>query len=288
MSMIQSRGGTPSQAESGDIIARIEIEARNQPQPLSRWILALAHSTSRVTVRSVLSSLNKNWQTNITQFCHSALGNRYPLSKSSPQDATLNDFARFFGPQGYMDLFFKKNLKDLVDTSSRPWKARLNQGVKVRISRAALGQLEYAEKIRNTFFPEGSSQPIIKFRIKPVSLGKSARWVELDLGGQRLKFRNDAPRFYRMQWPPPGGSTTARLIFKPKKSGQETGIALDGPWALFRLFDAGKTVNTALLNRFQVSFNVQGQTAVFEVDSGSVDNPFRLTEEEIFKCLDRL
>jgi type VI secretion system protein ImpL len=288
MSMIQSRGGTPSQAESGDIIARIEIEARNQPQPLSRWILALAHSTSRVTVYSVLSNLNRRWQTDIAQFCNDALGSRYPLSKNSPEDATLNDFARFFGPQGSMDIFFKKNLKDMIDTSSRPWRVRRKQGVQVNISNMALEQLEYATKIRNAFFPEGGSQAIVKFRIKPVSLGKLARWVELDLGGQRLKFRNDAVRFQSMKWPPPSGSMMARLVFKPKKTAKETGIVMDGPWALFRLLDKGKTFNSTLRNRFQVSFNIKGQTATFELDSGSVDNPFRLTAKESFKCLDRL
>jgi type VI secretion system protein ImpL len=290
-SVIQSRGGFTSNKNSSDIFARTKIVARNQAQPLSRWMLALVDSTSRIITRTIVSAktseLERKWQ-EVVQFCHDALGSRYPLVKNSPDDATLNDFARFFGPQGSMTKFFENNLRDFVDTSSRPWRVRPKNGILINISKGALQQFEYAAKIRNAFFSDGGSQPVIKFQIKPVTLGKSARWVELDLGGQRLKFRNDAVRYKTMLWPPPSGSTLARLIFKSKNTTKETGIALEGPWALFRLIDSGTRVNSDLKNQFRFLIRIKDQTASFALDSGSVENPFRLGENGGFRCQSHL
>jgi type VI secretion system protein ImpL len=290
-SVIQSRGGFALKNNANDIFVRTKILAKNQAQPLSRWMLALVNSTSRTISRTVViaktSDLDRKWQ-EVVQFCHDALGSRYPLVKNSPDDATLNDFARFFGPQGSMAKFFENNLRDFVDSSSQPWRVRPKNGIRIKISKDALRQFEYAAKIKNAFFSDGSSQPVIKFQIKPVTLGKSARWVELDLGGQRLKFRNDAVRYKTMHWPPPSGSTLARLIFKSKHSAKETGVALEGPWALFRLIDSGTRINSTLRNKFRFLIRIKDQTASFELDSGSVENPFRLNENGRFRCLNHL
>ncbi len=288
ISNAQTSGANLMRDEFSRVISRLQMQARELPQPLSGWVLTLANLSTNVTGSSIRSRLNSSWRTNIAQFCNEALGNRYPLEKNSPNDARLHDFAKFFGPEGRMDRFFRENLREIVDTNASSWRMKRRHGMTVKISNRALRQLQFAANVRESFFTGGGNHPVVKFSIRPHSLGKSARWVELDVGGQRLKFRNDAPRTLAMQWPPPDGRMFAKVTIKPKRSPTDTVISTEGPWALFRLLDKGTTLPTTEKDRFRVAFKQGGQSATFEIVAGSIHNPFSLTGSGNFQCLERL
>ncbi len=288
ISNAQTSGANLMQNEFSRVISKLEMQARELPLPLSGWVLTLANLSTNVTGSSIRSRINSNWRTNIAQFCNEALGNRYPLEKNSPNDARLHDFAKFFGPEGRMDRFFRENLREIVNTNASTWRMKRRHGMTIKISKRALRQLQFAANIREAFFTGGGGHPVVKFSIRPHSLGKSARWVELDVGGQRLKFRNDAPRTQTMQWPPPDGKMFAKVTIKPKRSATDAVIPAEGPWALFRLLDKGKILPTSEKDRFRVAFEQGGQTATFEVVAQSIHNPFYLAESGNFQCLERL
>ena len=288
ISNAQTSGANLMQDEFSRVISKLEMQARELPQPLSGWVMTLASLSTNVTGSSIRSRLNSSWNSNIAQFCNEALGNRYPLAKSSPNDARLHDFAKFFGPEGRMDRFFRENLKEIVNTNSKTWMMKRRHGMTVKISKRALRQLQYAANIREAFFTQGGGHPLVRFSIRPYSLGKSSRWVELDVGGQRLKFRNDAPRTQTMQWPPPDGKMFAKVTIKPKRTATDAVVPAEGPWALFRLLDKGKILPTSEKDRFRVVFDQGGQTATFEIVAGSIHNPFYLTDSGNFQCLERL
>ena len=288
LSAARTGGATLAPPGSVDAIGRVRLEAERQPEPLATWLRSLAGESSQVTVSSVRARLNNIWTADIAPYCRSALANRYPLARRSAQDANLNDFANYFGPQGKAAAFFSAHLKPYVDTSARPWKPVATGGATIGISNSALRHFERAARIREAFFAGGSAQPLVNFQMLPLYLDKAARQVLLELGDQRLTYRHGPTRRQRMQWPPSSGSTRARLVFTPLGGAQSRSISAEGPWALFRLLDKAKVESTGMPDRFKVTFEVQGLRAVFELRASSVTNPFRKGALEGFQCLGRL
>ncbi|MFQ5773095.1 MAG: type VI secretion system membrane subunit TssM [Kiloniellaceae bacterium] len=284
------RGDAARAAAAGDssVVQRVKLEADRLPDPVGRWLRRMARASSQITVGVVRARLDAIWSTEVAPYCQRALDNRYPLSRSSPQDANLNDFARYFGPQGLVDQFFKTYLAPFVDTSVRPWRTLSSGGARVGISDGALRQFEAAARIREAYFTGAGATPTVSFEIKPVSLHKSASQVLLEVGEQKLAYRHGPPRLERMQWPAPSGSSRARVVFTALGGGRTATVSADGPWAWFRLLDQGRIEPTAMADRFKVAFEAQGLTATFELRAGSVANPFRLDAIQGFRCLERL
>jgi type VI secretion system protein ImpL len=77
-------------------------------------------------------------------------------------------------------------------------------------------------------------------------------------------------------------------VFTPLGGAQSSSISAEGPWALFRLLDKAKVGSTTMADRFKVTFDVRGLTAVFELRASSVSNPFRPSALGGFRCLGKL
>ena len=267
-----------------EIIQRLRVEADRNPEPVRRWLQRLAAQSVGVASASVGGRLNQALREQIVDYCRDVLSNRYPLDRGSSNDVAIEDFARFFGPGGRTASFFDQFLAPYVDRSTRPWRARAAGGAQLGISQSTLRQLEAAETIREAFFPGGGARPSVNFRLKPVKLDEAVRQVVLELGEQRLTYRHGPPREAAMSWPPPGGSSVARIVFTPVVEARPAGLTLDGPWALFRLVDQGRLGSGATADKFNLSFTVEGFEAVFELDAESVNNPFRRDLLEGFRC----
>ena len=95
--------------------------------------------------------------------CRQAIAGRYPVSAGSERTIQLEDFGQFFGYGGAVDTFFNTHLKQYVDSTSSPWKARATGNVPIELSAAALVAFENADTIKRTFFRQGSMQPSISF-----------------------------------------------------------------------------------------------------------------------------
>ena len=267
-----------------EIVQRLRVEAQRHPDPVRRWLQRLAAQSVSVASASVGGQRDRAYREQVVSYCRDVLSNRYPLDRGSSNDVAVEDFARFFGPGGRTERFFDQFLAPFVDRSSRPWRARAAGGAQLGISSATLRQLETAETIREAFFPGGSAQPSVSFRLKPVKLDEAVRQVVLELGDQRLTYRHGPPREEVMSWPPPGGSTVARIVFTPVIEARPAGLTHDGPWALFRLVDQGKLGSGRTADKFNLSFVVEGFEAVFELEAASVNNPFHRDLLEGFRC----
>ncbi len=280
--------GAPPE-EGANVLVRLRQEAGRSPSPLSHWLRTLARQSSLVAVRSVRGRLDEIWSGDIAPFCRTALNNRYPLARASREDANLGDFAHYFGPNGLVDKFVKSELKPYVDTSVRPWREIDMGGVKLGLAEDSLRAIEGAARIKDAFFA-GGADPSVRFALKPLELDRSARQVQLELGGQRLTYRHGPTRLENMQWPPPDGSMMARLVFTPLGgSTAGTSLSAEGPWALFRLLDKGGLRQASnSVDRFRVAFGVDGLTAIFELKAASVANPFGMSGMEGLRCLEKL
>ena len=104
--------------------------------------------------------------------------------------------------------------------------------------------------------------------------------VLLLLDGQVVTYSHGPQVPVQMQWPGTGPKQV-RLSFQPQSPNST--IVKDGPWAFFRLIDEGQLAAMGP-ERFQITFNVGGHSATFEIRAGSVLNPFSLKELHRFRC----
>ena len=215
-------------------------------------------------------------------FCEKALSDRYPFSRRARADVAMADFTKLFAPGGLIDSFFNENLVKHVDSRTRPWTWKRVNDVDLGISQAVLEQMQNAAEIRDAFFSLGP-QASVQFQITPEALAPEAKSVVLEIDGQQIAFRHrDQPTPVAVTWP--GGVGLARVHFEPDRRNIESTLTRDGPWGWFRLLDAAEIRRTRASDRKRVIFKVGGRIAIFQLQSGSVLNPFALPALSKFSC----
>jgi len=215
----------------------------------------------------------------VTRPCLEIARNRYPFSAGSPNDVGLQDFARMFGPAGFMNTYFKQHLADMVDRSGKTWRYLGDTRLSRRLSAKTLRQFQRANEINEAFFASGAAK--IDFSVKPVTLSGDAFTVTFDIDGQKLLYEHKATPGMSMSWPGPAGGRV-EITVTPEIPGETSRISKNGIWALFRMIRAGSTLNSG--NSMSVRFQIGGRNATFEITTNSVRNPFTLRALSEFKC----
>lgn len=278
-----SFSGVSAGAEGGQAILRFQQAASRIDGPMQRWATQITSGSSGITADGTRASINARWQASVLPFCEQALANRYPFNRRARADVAMQDFAKLFAPQGLIDGFFNENLVKFVDTRTRPWTWKQINDVDLGISQAVLQQMQYASEIRDAFFASGPN-PSVQFQITPTALDPKAKSVLLEIDGQQVGFkqRSGQPNPVAVTWP--GSVGVARVTLLPSKGGTENILSRDGPWAWFRLLDAAEVRRTNVSDRKRVIFRIGGRLAMFQLQSGSVINPFALPALAKFKC----
>jgi type VI secretion system protein ImpL len=153
--------------------------------------------------------------------------------------------------------------------------------------RETLDQFYKAARIRDALFGAGGAVPSVSFELKPVSMDDNVGTFRINLEGQAASYSHGPAKSEKFIWPGPETNAGVRLIFLTL-DGQEFSASEEGPWAWMKTLDKAAMENTALPDRYLVTFQVHGLKARYELRANSVDNPFRLPELESFRCPESL
>ncbi len=277
-----SFSGVTGGEEGNQAIQQFQQAAGRIDGPVPRWASQITTGSSGITTEGTRASINAKYQANVLPFCEQALTDRYPFNRRSRSEVATQDFARLFAPGGMIDGFFNDNLLKFVDTRTRPWTWKKVNNVDLGISQAVLQQFQYASEIRDAFF-NANPVPAVQFQITPEALDPKAKRVILEIDGQQIVFSHkSAPTPVAVTWP--GGVGMGRLTFEPIRKNIESQLTRNGPWGWFRLLDAAEVRRTNVSDRKRVIFNVGGRIAIFQLQSGSVLNPFALPALSKFSC----
>jgi type VI secretion system protein ImpL len=266
-----------------DVPNKVKAEAARLPEPVRSLLNTLSVSGTTAALDATRANLGQAVKSQIGEFCQQAIAGRYPFVRSSNRDVTPDDFARMFAPGGLMDTFFQQQLSRFVDTSTRPWSFRQVEGATMGTDAGSLIQFQRAAAIRDTFFRAGGTLPALRLDFKPLEMDATITQFTMDVDGQLVRYSHGPQIPSTVQWPGPRGSSLVRVSVAPATAGDNAVVA-EGPWALFRLFDRMSTAPAGSAERINVTFNVGGRKATFQVVSSSVQNPFRLPELSSFSC----
>ena len=279
-------GGPAAPAGGGDPAQLIQAEANRDPQPMRRWLMAMAvgGNTQRSGGAKKAAGDAFNAPGGPASLCKQAVAGRYPFVPGSPNAIPLDDFARLFAPTGMLNTFFNTQLRPFVDTSGRIWRAQAVAGVAPPVSPGDLAQFQRAASIGDLFFAGGAAQPTVRFDIIPQTLDSGAKQVSIELDGLVISYAHGPQRATSVTWPGPNRMNSARLVFDPPPSSGPTVLSATGPWALFRLFDQGTLHEAGSSDRYTLTFRLGDREASFEIRAGSVLNPFAPGMLRDFRC----
>lgn len=280
-------GSAPSAASPGnDPSLALRAEAQRQPQPLSRWLLAMAESSTALRGGGARQQVaaTYNGAGGPAALCPLAVNGRFPFVPGSSLETPLDDFAKLFAPGGLIDGFFNTQLRPYVDTTGTTWKPRSVEGVPAPVSPADLAQFQRAAVIRDLFFAPNSTTIAVRFDITPIDLDAGASQVSLDFDGTSITYAHGPSRSTQITWPGPNHIQNVRLVFDPPPPGGTGVLSETGPWAMFRLFARGTLRQAGSPERYTLTFSVGNRTATFELRAASVLNPFAPGVLQDFRC----
>jgi type VI secretion system protein ImpL len=273
-------------AAGRDATALLAGEAVHDPKPVQQWLQEIisAANTQRGGSAAAAAAAAFKAPGGAAQLCVQAVAHHYPFDPTSDQGIPLADFTRLFAPGGLLDTVFNTQIRPFVNMTSGSWHVQAVNGVAPPISQAAVTEFQRAQIIRQVFFVADGTAPAVQFTVTPVAMSKGLTHASLQLGSLTISFSQGQQVPTQITWPGSGGTLTAQLTMVPGKGEIPITLEARGTWALFRLFDKGRLTSTGSSSRYFLSFSQSGATASFEIEAGSVLNPFVPRLLRSFRC----
>ena len=124
--------------------------------------------------------------------------------------------------------------------------------------------------------------PNVSFEVKPLTLSSDAQTATLTINGASVVAQQGAANSpVTVQWPG-AGAGEASIVMAPDMPDRQSKLERTGAWALFRLIDAGSSIESG--NALKVSFVVFGREVSYEFTPSSLANPLSMPALRQFKC----
>jgi type VI secretion system protein ImpL len=257
--------------QGADPIFTLERLAANQPAPLDRMLSRLANESWRVILDNAVAQLERQWYQEVYQPFQQTLARHYPFDPGAGRDAALQDFERFFAPDGVLEGFYKENLKLFLEDHPEHVSNSRRASLVRRDVRAALAR---AEEIRRAYFTRGGSLDV-EFALEPLNLSANKRRSVVNMDGQLVEFSHGPSQSIPLVWPNTlRDSVESRITLVPIQINRSPrSITTNGPWALFRLLD--KADITGVSNSaVDVKFQLDSGEMRYRLHAASNTNPF--------------
>lgn len=260
---------------------RLQIDMARQPEPIRSVMRDLLEVGQSQSLQQSKANLSKGVASIASDLCNTTVNGRYPFNRRSTEEIGIGDFSRMFGRTGAMQSFFDQNLAPYVDINGSRWKVKSNSnGV---VTEKTLRAFENAARIRDTFFDAGDRMAMSMI-IRPVSLTPSILEAVLDVDGQILTYSHGASQPMRVEWPGPKGGVYIRLTFKTRDGNVET-VSFNGPWAIFRMYDASNAVPLGPNSR-ELTMAMNNVSGFFNLELSSTMKDYPLWSKALtqFSC----
>ncbi|MBR9872052.1 MAG: type VI secretion system membrane subunit TssM [Gammaproteobacteria bacterium] len=257
--------------QGSDPIFTLQRMASHQPEPLNRLLSRLATESWRVVLDRAVAQLEREWYREVYQPFQQTLARHYPFAADANRDAALQDFERFFAPDGILESFYNNNLKlFLEDHPEQVGDARRASLVR-RDVRAAL---ERARQIRQAFFTRSGTLDV-EFALEPLNLTNNKRRAVVNIDGQLVEFSHGPRQSIPLVWPNTlRDSVESRITLVPIQVNRSPrSISERGPWALFRLLNKAEITGVSS-NAVDVMFKVDDGEMRYRLHAASNTNPF--------------
>ncbi|MDX1668973.1 MAG: type VI secretion system membrane subunit TssM, partial [Limnobacter sp.] len=214
---------------SSEFVA-LSSQANLYPEPVRGLLNNLIAQAGQQTQKAQLNSISAELRP-IRDVCQNSIAGRYPFSEQSRLDVLPQDFTRFFGPNGLMQQYFDQQLAQKVDKSAQQWRFKPS-GQPVGYASSSLVEFQRAGEITQVFF-DGKPSPGFKVDVRLTASSHPDDVLYLQHDGQLYMFSQQYEPSHVLAWPPSKNSSRIEV----RASEDVRPQIIEGPWALFRLFD---------------------------------------------------
>ncbi|WP_130835790.1 type VI secretion system membrane subunit TssM [[Erwinia] mediterraneensis] len=265
--------------------SRLEIDMAGQPEPVRSVIMDLIAIGQAQSLQQSKENLGRGMASLAVGLCKKAVSGRYPFKRSAHEEVGIADFGRLFAPGGAMHHFFERYLAPYVDNRGGRWQVKPgSQGV---VGQQTLAAFENAALIRDTFF-DASGKLALSMLIRPLALSPAFAEAVLDIDGQQIVYSHGYVPPVHINWPGPKGGVYVQLRLKTRDGRVET-LRFDGPWALFRFYDASHPITSGEKRR-ELTLTVNGTEALFRLELSATMKDYPLWSRALtpFPCPESL
>lgn len=227
--------------------------------------------------------INEQWQKKIMPIYNSEIASRYPVEKNSSKDIDLDNFIRFFGPNGVLENFYETYLTPFVDTSGSKWLWKKIDNNSLQLNAKFLETFERARIIKEMFFPNHTKALDVNFSLSPISIQSMVMSVDLNLAGETAIYHPNSDIVTHFAWPNKETLNNSSIVFY--LTNQETAMnSSKGPWSIFKLFDQSLIESTRDPKRYYLTFAINQVSVKYELDASESINPFIPGILDRFRC----
>jgi type VI secretion system protein ImpL len=249
-----------------DSARKLSAESQTWPDPLRNVISPLLNDAHGRASRESIAKSNEGIDENLGRVCRATLEGRYPFAQSQ-REVKLADFERFFAAGGLADEYYKKNLADKVDTSSRPWRYK---GDAQDADAGSLAVFEQAAKIRDVFFQaEGGRRLSLTFDVSVPYMEPTITKLNMNFDGTPVNYIHWPVSPVSLTWPASRRASRISVNATPRTTSGSSAKTFTGAWSFFHWLDnadnitasdADETVLVYYLDKRRVDIEVAGVT----------------------------
>jgi type VI secretion system protein ImpL len=256
-----------------DPIFSLQRMAAGLPKPMDTLVGKLAAESWKSVLKRAVKQVEKRWYEDVYLDFEEKIADRYPFDGQSTRDVSLLDFERFFAPDGKMSTFYRENMKIFLEDNIEELNS-IGANDEQLIRQDVLEQLEAAWRIQEAFFDRKGNLSV-QFSVQPVRLSSNKRRSVINIDGQIIDFSHGASREISMVWPNSlrEGNRSKLTLVPLARNYSPRSIERTGPWAFFKLIEAGQLSGSSASN-VQLSFNIdKGRVSYMLLAEGN-NNPF--------------
>ncbi|WP_233592561.1 type VI secretion system membrane subunit TssM [Erwinia psidii] len=247
--------------EVSDIGQRLGAESAVWPDPFKYIIAPLLNGAYKRVNYQVVSNTNKTIAASLGEVCRTTLQGRYPFADVH-EEVGLRDFEQFFTVGGIVDDYFKKNLADKVDTSTRPWRYKGGAGAH---SSETLDIFELTQRIQKAFFQNGDNKLAINYTVAIPYMSPSVSQLTLNFDGSVMTYAHGPVTPKSFRWPGNRSESIVSMSFRPRVTLKDNGVTKKGPWALMRWLDTVEDIETSDTGQPVLIFDMNNRQVKVEV-----------------------
>ena len=252
-----------------------EIKHSFVPLTVTAWYNGMLKQNWEAVTQMAEGQINKEFINEIWDDYSKKIAHRFPLDPKAKDTIEMEDFVAFFGKDGILDNFYKKNLFPFiqdVNYKSKSYKVSEIDGSKVEVDKSLIDSMFQAKAIQELMFDEGGVGLEMLFTLTPIKMADSHSTMEVQYEDELLLYEH-GPKV-ETNFKLPGASKTSLAKFTLYDFDLKRVVKVRGreEWALLKLF---YQLNPKVIGKdsdgvkVELSYNKNGNSGSFELKGKS-------------------
>lgn len=214
-----------------------EIKHSFVPLTVTAWYNGMLKQNWAAITSMAEGQIDKDFIAEIWEDYSKKIANRFPLNPKAKDAIEMEDFVAFFGRDGIMDNFYKKNLFPFIEPNFelKTYKAIEIDGKRVKVDKALIESMFQARAIQELMFDEGGVALEINFKLEPLKMSDIHSTMEVQYEDQLLLYEHGPKMAIEFNAPGASKDSLAKFTLYDFDLKRIVKVRGRGEWALLRL-----------------------------------------------------